>query len=74
MSETVNYESNFRRLEEIAALLEQGNLPLEQSLKLFEEGTRLAGELGRALAQAEQTLAVIRLEEAGAAEGGACDE
>lgn len=36
------YEEALSRLEEIVALLEKGNMPLEESLKLFEEGTSLS--------------------------------
>jgi exodeoxyribonuclease VII small subunit len=56
-----DYEKSFRRLEEIAALLEEGSLPLEQSLKLFEEGAKLAGLLQKTLEAAEQKLASLRL-------------
>ncbi len=59
---TTDYEADFRRLEEIADQLERGSLPLEQSLKLFEEGTRLAGALSRALDEAEQKLTLLRPE------------
>ena len=58
----LDYEAAFRRLEEIAALLEQGSLPLEESLKLFEEGAKLAGELHKLLEAAEQRVTVLRLE------------
>jgi exodeoxyribonuclease VII small subunit len=62
MSEkSFDYEKSFRRLEEIAALLEEGSLPLEQSLKLFEEGAKLAGLLQKTLEAAEQKLATLRL-------------
>ena len=37
------YESAIERLEEIVSLLEGGSLPLEDALRLLEEGTRLAG-------------------------------
>ncbi len=47
------YESAMERLEEIVALLEGGSLPLEESLRLFEEGTRLAGYCNTCLTQAE---------------------
>jgi len=57
-----NYEKSFARLEEIAALLEQGSLPLEQSLKLFEEGTGLAAQLQKTLQAAEQKLTTMNLE------------
>jgi len=56
-----DYEKSFRRLEQIAALLEEGSLPLEQSLKLFEEGAGLANQLQKSLAAAEQRLTLLRL-------------
>jgi len=59
----LDYEAAFRRLEEIAALLEQGSLPLEESLKLFEEGAALAGELHKTLEAAQQRIATLRLGE-----------
>lgn len=48
-----SYEASMLRLEEIVALLEGGSLPLEESLRLFEEGTRLAGFCNACLTQAE---------------------
>ena len=63
MSQTFDYEISFRRLEEIAALLEEGSLPLEQSLKLFEEGAGLAARLQKTLEAAEQKLTTLRLQE-----------
>ena len=53
------FEGNIARLEEIVSALEKGDAPLADSLKLFEEGTRLAGECGRMLDEAEQQ--VVRL-------------
>jgi len=58
-----DYEKSFKRLEEIAALLEAGSLPLEQSLKLFEEGAGLAAQLQKTLEAAEQRLTTLRLPE-----------
>ena len=58
-----DYEKSFKRLEELAALLEEGSLPLEQSLKLFEEGAGLAAALQKSLAAAEQKLTTLRLPE-----------
>ena len=57
----LDYEAAFRRLEAIASLLEQGSLPLEESLKLFEEGAALAGELHKTLEAAEQRVTMLRL-------------
>ena len=56
---TKSFEDNIRRLEEIVALLEKGDAQLADSLKLFEEGTKLAKECGKMLDQAEQK--VVRL-------------
>ena len=36
-----NFEDCIKRLEEIAELLEDENTPLEESIKLFEEGIQL---------------------------------
>lgn len=37
-----SFEDSIRRLSEIVESLEAGDLPLEQSLKLFEEGVKLS--------------------------------
>jgi exodeoxyribonuclease VII small subunit len=37
-----SFEDSIRRLSEIVEALEAGDLPLEQSLKLFEEGVKLS--------------------------------
>ena len=63
MKEKLDYQSAFLRLEAIADLLEEGNLPLEESLKLFEEGNGLANELRIILAAAEQKLTLMQPEE-----------
>jgi len=59
----MDYQTAFLRLETIANLLEEGNLPLEESLKLYEEGNTIANELRRTLSSAEQKLTVLRAEE-----------
>ena len=42
------------RLDEIVGLLERGDAPLEESLKLFEEGTKLMKQCSGLLDKAEQ--------------------
>lgn len=37
----VTFEQNLMRLEQIVRALEQGDVPLDESLKLFQEGTGL---------------------------------
>ena len=47
-------EQQLGRLEEIVAALEKGDVPLADSLALFEEGTKLIAGCTRQLDQAEQ--------------------
>ncbi len=57
-----SFEDSIRRLGEIVESLESGELPLEESLALFEEGVKLArssqGTLDRAEKRVEELLAV----------------
>lgn len=50
------FEQSMARLEEIVALLERGDTPLEESLKLFEEGSALIRTCGTMLDKAEQVV------------------
>jgi exodeoxyribonuclease VII small subunit len=56
------FEAAIKRLTEIVQTLEQGDLPLEESLRLFEEGVRLSRvsqqRLDVAEKRVEQLLAV----------------
>ena len=54
MAEKKTFEQHMARLEEIVARLEKGDVPLNDSLKLFKEGTRLIGQCRGELDQAEQ--------------------
>ena len=54
MAAKKTFEENMLRLEAIVAQLEKGEAPLDESLKLFEEGTKLIGECRTALDKAEQ--------------------
>lgn len=51
-----SFESAMTRLEEIAAELESGSRSLEESMKLFEEGTQLLRCCNEQLASAEQKI------------------
>lgn len=48
-----SFEKNFERLEEISQKLESGDITLEESIKLFEEGVTLSKKLLEALNNAE---------------------
>jgi exodeoxyribonuclease VII small subunit len=49
----MTYEETLKRLEEIVQRLESGQLSLDESLLLFEEGTRLTKVCQRRLTEAE---------------------
>lgn len=53
-AEGVSFEESTRRLTQIVAELEGGDLPLERSLQLFEEGVRLARSAQDRLDRAER--------------------
>ena len=50
----MSFEKKLGRLEEIVQKMESGELPLDQSLKLFEEGVKLSRECNKELDTAEQ--------------------
>jgi len=53
------FEASLGRLEEIVQSLEDDDLTLEQSLKLFEEGVALAEACGKRLDEAEQKVVLL---------------
>lgn len=54
-----SFEEAMERLEAIVAQLERGECGLDQSLKLFEEGARLAGQCEELLDKAEQKVSLL---------------
>lgn len=53
------FESNLGELEAIVRKLEEGDLELEESLKLFEKGVKLARECRERLTRAERRIEVL---------------
>ena len=50
------FEESMTRLEEIVSILERGESTLDESLALFEEGTKLAAACSKQLDQAVQKI------------------
>lgn len=48
-----SFESNMQRLEQIVRAMERGDVPLEESLKLFQEGTELVRTCNQLLENAQ---------------------
>ena len=59
------FEPALVRLEEIVHELEQGDLPLEQSLKLFEEGIKLSRLCNKRLEDAERRVEILLKDDTG---------
>ena len=56
----MSFEDSVKRLDEIVKLLERGDAPLSESLKLFEEGTSLISNCDTLLNEAEQKVVKLR--------------
>ncbi len=59
------FEASLSALEKIVRRLEQGDLSLEESLKLFEDGVKLSRECQERLNQAERRIEVLLEDENG---------
>lgn len=55
----MDFEKKLGRLEEIVEKMEDGELALEESLKLFEEGVKLSRECNTQLNDAEQKVKLL---------------
>jgi len=53
------FEASLEALEQIVRQLEDGDLPLDKSLELFEQGIRLSRECQERLSQAERRIEIL---------------
>lgn len=63
---TQDFESAIKRLEEIVAQLESGDLQLDKSLELFEEGIKLSRFCHGKLDEAERKVEILLKDAEGA--------
>jgi exodeoxyribonuclease VII small subunit len=59
MSETPDFETALKRLEEIVKKLENGELSLDSALQLFEEGIKLSRFCHTKLEEAERRVEIL---------------
>ena len=52
--EEINFEKELNRLKEIVSLIQQKELSLDESLKLYEEGNKIVKLLNEELKKAEE--------------------
>ena len=63
MAQEVNFEKELNRLKEIVSLIQQKELSLDESLKLYEEGNKIVKLLNKELKKAEEKVEkVIEIE------------
>ncbi|HIV68315.1 MAG TPA: exodeoxyribonuclease VII small subunit [Candidatus Butyricicoccus stercorigallinarum] len=55
----LTFEQAMKRLEDIVSQLEAGEAPLDKSMALFEEGTKLSAHLSSLLDRAEQKVTMM---------------
>ena len=60
MANKLSYEQSIARLDDIVRSMERGDVPLEQALKLFEEGAGLIASCNKMLDDAEQTVVKLK--------------
>ena len=70
-TETLSFEEALRRLEAIVQQLERGDVPLDQSITLYEEGNRLRAQCQKRLDAAQARIEQIMTGADGAATGTA---
>jgi len=59
------FEEAMKELEEIVKRLESGDLPLEESVKIFEEGIALSRYCFKKLEEAEKKISILMSDEGG---------
>lgn len=59
MEKENNFEDSMKNLEQIATELENGNLSLDESVKKFEEGMKLAKQCNDILEKAEKKITIL---------------
>ena len=59
------FEESISRLEQIVQALENGDIDLDESLKLFEEGIKLTKNCQKMLDDAEKKVSVLRSDKNG---------
>ena len=56
----ISFEESVARLDDIVKHLENGDMPLSESLSMFEEGTKLISACSKMLDEAEQKVVKLK--------------
>ena len=60
-TKSLTFEEGLERLEQIAGQMERNELPLDELLKLYEEGMKLSGELNQKLGNTTSRMLEIKM-------------
>lgn len=63
--EEMSFEQAMSELEQVVSQLESGDVALEDSIRLYERGAALKARCAKKLAEAEEKVAAITLDESG---------
>ena len=72
--QNASFEANMQRLEQIVRTLERGDVALEDSMKLFQEGTELVRRCGKLLDDAQLQVKKILVSQDGSPVEGAFED
>ena len=61
--DTMSFEEAMAALEQVVGALERGEVPLDQSIALYERGAKLKAHCAAQLAEAEEKVELIRVQE-----------
>lgn len=59
MAKTKTFEESMEELEKIVEKLEKGDCPLDEAVKLFEQGIKISNECNSVLDNAEQKIKIL---------------
>lgn len=68
MAEKISFEKNLEKLEKIIEKMESADGGLDETVKLYEDGVKLAQSLNKMLDEAEQKVTVLAKKQNGIAE------
>ena len=57
--EEINFEEAMKKLEQITAELEKGDLSLDEAVKKFEEGIKISKECNKILEDSEKRINIL---------------
>ena len=61
MEGKIDFEKSMKRLEEITALLEKGDMSLDEMIEIYTEGTKIVAECSQTLKEAQNKISKLEM-------------